>query len=626
MIDFPVNFLPTAEEMKAKKDGTKKGAEFVGPRVNRNLSLNMRFVLLILKIFAARARIPPRCAAGAFACAGLPSFVGQLVKLRPGCQPGPPPQGGSSTAGLIAARRNVLLTLRILAARQGFRLWSRRFRLLAGPQGPVCSGLRLRCYVGQPFRAAAGLLPGVPLRPKTCGYRSKFGCSPALRPPNASPAAAQKPCPTAHRRAGALSIQFLIIMVPVLLGMMGFAVDLGRIYLIRGELNQAASAMALAAASKLNGTVAATTNATTAAQATLDNSLADANAYNFGSLVVGQGNALLESVVQSPAFFQNLSDAQASLGQTGVTGSADGTTAHHVAINLTADAPLLFWALLSLGQSRKTTLAAAAIAGISAPVCTGCGIEPFAVAAVNPTDPVDFGFVQGTMYTHGSFCTAAAPALLPGTTGTVVPYLIIDRYNTSLPFTRISSCFRMGANGLIPSTTPSQSCSIIGTTEKSGLALPVGTCSAAAPNMSVEAAMCGLSSRLTDPTQITACTTAVSDITDSRRLTPPTPIRSPKPITRLIRATIAGDDSACRKRPFHHGGDDAGSGISAVFAGAYDDFNGCAAGQHSYGWRRAFRGHVYRFCGPGEAGQYQRNRVNISCGIQNGPGKVVLHQ
>ena len=41
-----------------------------------------------------------------------------------------------------------------------------------------------------------------------------------------------------------MSIYFLVIMVPVLLGMMGFAVDLGRLWLIRGELNQAASAMA----------------------------------------------------------------------------------------------------------------------------------------------------------------------------------------------------------------------------------------------------------------------------------------------------------------------------------------------------------------------------------------------
>ena len=253
-------------------------------------------------------------------------------------------------------------------------------------------------------------------------------------------------------------------MVPVLLGMMGFAVDLGRLYLVRGELNQAASAMALAAASKLYGTTIATNNAATAAQATLDNSLGDANAYNFGSLVVGQGNALLNSVIQQPAFYQNESDAVASLGQTGAAGTADGTTAHHAVINLTADAPLLFWSLLSLGQTRKTTIAAAAIAGISAPVCTACGIEPFAVAAVSTADPVEFGFVFGTIYTLGYSCTGAAPALLAGTT-VRVPYLIIDRFNTALPFTEDQQLFRVGANGLIPSTTPGQSCSIIGTTE-----------------------------------------------------------------------------------------------------------------------------------------------------------------
>ena len=49
-------------------------------------------------------------------------------------------------------------------------------------------------------------------------------------------------------------IQLLVILVPVLFGFMGFAIDLGRLYLIRGELNQAANAMALAAAAQLNGT------------------------------------------------------------------------------------------------------------------------------------------------------------------------------------------------------------------------------------------------------------------------------------------------------------------------------------------------------------------------------------
>src|SRR5438874_5580573 len=85
-------------------------------------------------------------------------------------------------------------------------------------------------------------------------------------------------------RAGAMSIQFLVILVPVILGTMGFALDLGRIYLVRGELNQAASAMALAAAKQLNGTTAANTAASTAGDATLNDALGDASRYNFGSL------------------------------------------------------------------------------------------------------------------------------------------------------------------------------------------------------------------------------------------------------------------------------------------------------------------------------------------------------
>src|SRR5579871_5393640 len=91
-------------------------------------------------------------------------------------------------------------------------------------------------------------------------------------------------------RRGALTVQLAIILVPVIFGLMGFAVDLGRIYLIRGELNQAASAMAVAAATQLNGTQAGTVSAQNAANALIDPSQSDSNTYNFGSLVVGQGD------------------------------------------------------------------------------------------------------------------------------------------------------------------------------------------------------------------------------------------------------------------------------------------------------------------------------------------------
>ena len=49
-------------------------------------------------------------------------------------------------------------------------------------------------------------------------------------------------------------MQVLVLMVPVFLGFMGFAIDLGRLYMARNELKTAANAMALAAAQRLNGT------------------------------------------------------------------------------------------------------------------------------------------------------------------------------------------------------------------------------------------------------------------------------------------------------------------------------------------------------------------------------------
>ncbi len=53
---------------------------------------------------------------------------------------------------------------------------------------------------------------------------------------------------------------------------------------------------------------------------------------------------------------------------------------------------------------------------ISAPLCTACGIEPFAIAPVDATDTVNFGFTIGTEYTFGYQCTGTpTPAPLTGT-------------------------------------------------------------------------------------------------------------------------------------------------------------------------------------------------------------------
>lgn len=248
---------------------------------------------------------------------------------------------------------------------------------------------------------------------------------------------------------GSMTVQLAIILVPVLFGLMAFAIDLGRLYLIRGELNQAASAMAMAAAAQLNGTAAATGSAAAAANALI-------NSYNFGSIVVGQGNGFLNSATPTLTFFAARADA--------VSGGApvDGTMAQYVSVSLTADAPLTFGGLFSSLLSHTTSVAAFAVAGLSAPLCTACDIDVFAVAPISGGVAPDFGFVAGDLYTFYFDCTGApTPAVLASTDSTAVPYVLINAYNTSSSELEDQQLFQTGAQGLLPSPYSSISLSCV---------------------------------------------------------------------------------------------------------------------------------------------------------------------
>ena len=443
-----------------------------------------------------------------------------------------------------------------------------------------------------------------------------------------------------------MSIYFLVIMVPVLLGMMGFALDLGRLWLIRGELNQAAAAMAMAAAQQLNGTSAATGNATAAANATLDNSLADSNKYNFGSIVVGQATSTLTSTVSPPGFFDTLVNALAAYGQITPTSTADGTTARHVTVGLTADAPLLFWGLLTVGLNRKTPVAASAVAGVSAPLCVACGIAPFVVADLSAgADAVDFGFVDGTLYTMQYQCTGGSGAngLIAGTTA-IVQYAILNRLDANSTFPEDQQLYRVGSQGLGPSTTPGIACSNVGNTEGLWASTPqtaaqaaLGgvtavvaetTCAATTPNASVEAALCGLSTRLTD-TAPTVC----SNNSDLAALAPnysqdpdQTPQISPYNSyvgnnRRLLTLPVVDSLATLNVLGFrqfllqfndangtvNNPGDGAGR-----FVAMYLDPNGIGA--------------VAPVPQGSMAPGITSSGTPASCSITNGPGKVILHQ
>jgi Flp pilus assembly protein TadG len=307
-----------------------------------------------------------------------------------------------------------------------------------------------------------------------------------------------------------MSLQLLVILVPVFFGLMGFALDLGRLYLIRGELNQAANASALAAAAQLAGTSSsADTNITNAAQQAINPT--NGNLYNFGGTAI--------PTVSINCFPDLLS---ASTNATGSITDCASAPPVFVQASISAPAPLLFWRFLPGAETGATTVASYAVAGMSSPLCTGCGIVPFGVRAPDASgaDPIDWGFVQNSLYTLYYSCSGTAPAPL---VGTAAPFVILNRVDPN--FDESDQMFRHGAQGIqgAPATTTNPnacmvntatpfSCVNIGDIEQlpgSGAASPA-SCTAVSQGTDVTAALCGIESRL-DTAYPTNCITSVTD-------------------------------------------------------------------------------------------------------------------
>jgi Flp pilus assembly protein TadG len=288
-----------------------------------------------------------------------------------------------------------------------------------------------------------------------------------------------------------MSVQLLVILVPVIFGLMGFALDLGRLWMIRGELHQAASAMALAAASHMGPTMALSGEA--AANQALNE--LNGNKYNFGSTAVPPTTITCFNSI----------DAATANEQTGTTDCA-ATDVAAIQASITVPAPLLFWSLLPGGETRSTQVAAYAVAGMSAPLCTGCGIVPIGVQAPDTSgaDQENFGFVPGDQYTFYYSCTGQAPGSIAGTP---TPYVILNRVDPDLD--EPTQMVRQGAAGLTGSTvaTPNActatattpiSCVNIGDIEQipvSGNATP-GRCQATTPPIDVTSMLCGMYTRM----------------------------------------------------------------------------------------------------------------------------------
>jgi hypothetical protein len=321
-----------------------------------------------------------------------------------------------------------------------------------------------------------------------------------------------------------VAVQLLVILVPVIFALMGFAVDLGRLYLIRGELKAAANATALAAAQRLVGTDASTGNANNAAVAALSNTAGQGNKYDFGGIVIGS-SGFLTSEVPTPAYYELLADATSAAGGGAQVG---GAAAKYARVEINAEGPLVFWGFLSMGQARKTPVVAAAVAGMSAPLCTACNIEPLAVAAVDPNDTTDFGFIKSTRYTFTFQCTGTpTPAALAGA-GSILFYMILNRWDegATLYADENSQLYRDGAQGLPGSSDAAKSCFSVNAPEQMWASAQPIACSATTPPLSVSDFLCGMASRFDPAPTVARCVsipevdtmssiyTADTDITD----------------------------------------------------------------------------------------------------------------
>ena len=322
--------------------------------------------------------------------------------------------------------------------------------------------------------------------------------------------------PVAKRNGerGAVSFQVLVILVPVILGFIGFAVDLGRLYMVRSELKVAANAMALTAAQQLIGTSAATGNAAAISLNTVETGSGYGNKYDFAGLNINDTGGSFASTVVDPAYYAAAADALSTSGAT-----ADSVTAKYVKLQITGETPLVFWGFLSLAQDRKVNVIAQAVAGISAPLCSACGIDPIAVGALvtDGSDPIDYGFVPGTRYTFAYSCNGNPP--VSGLTGAaqVVRYLLLDRNNQSATLfpDEGSQLFRIGTQGLPPANPYDSTlvntnglplgCIQIGASETIWASAAPQACNATSPQASVLNYVCGIAARF-DPNVPGACT------------------------------------------------------------------------------------------------------------------------
>ncbi len=182
-----------------------------------------------------------------------------------------------------------------------------------------------------------------------------------------------------------------------LAGMLGLAVDVGRMYIVHAEMQAYADSAALGAARELDGTAAGLERATDAVAA-------NTNRWNFGS------RAFTNAEVEFAASASGPWDANPSPA---------GCT--HVRVTATGTAPLYFMPAVSTRSSMQVK--AVSVAGQVPKTSFPDGLFPFSPYA-HAGGP-DFGFTRGSQYTMRWSSNGKNPC--PGDAGWAKPAGSEDR-------------------------------------------------------------------------------------------------------------------------------------------------------------------------------------------------------
>lgn len=209
-----------------------------------------------------------------------------------------------------------------------------------------------------------------------------------------------------QRQRGAVVLVFGLTLV-VLIAFAGLAMDLGRFFVIKAELQNAMDACALAAASQLRPGL----NDADA----LNRAVAYGRVFTTGGVPTTELPDFPKSAILNKVNFQSvpvdISSTHISfsptLGGTYVTGTASFNTANYAKCEYPlAGLPIYFMRVLGLiGLGPFTTQTVSAMA-----VATGgpqaCNVIPAGICERTPSDPVNHGLIEGEWIPIGAKMTA----------------------------------------------------------------------------------------------------------------------------------------------------------------------------------------------------------------------------